>query len=193
MNRWQQLFDKIALPYVDDPRRVSLPNQQTFDEFEERTSITLPSSYCEFMSFFGPGEIAGEFRLLGPGYANSNTDLESFNSWFQKGIRRSRTAEQFEDPDLAKRMIIFCLTFRGDYFSWDPEDVTDSSANEYSIHLLRHEMDATELIAHSFADFVSNICLGDGYFEKYSLTGDRTLEGPREVFEHALGKRRKKD
>ena len=67
-------------------------------------------------------------------------------------------AEEFDDPQRARRLVLFCTTATNDFFGWDPEDVTDPAGREYGIYLLgRYDTRVTRL-ATTFREFVLNYC-----------------------------------
>src|SRR4051812_18971898 len=49
---------------IDRPSPAEL--DAALDDYEARSGFRLPASYREFMHKFGPGELAGYFRISGP-------------------------------------------------------------------------------------------------------------------------------
>jgi hypothetical protein len=175
------------IPTVPGVRLASKPTASALRLFETEMGVKLPVDYHSFIQLFGPGELAGEFFLLGPGYPTSNIDLKLHTLEFRRGVQRSPWIRQsFDDLELLSRLLFFCRTFHGDKFGWDPTDITNPEGDDYRIHLLRHESRKTEIVANSFREFIEDLCLGEVYFTRYSLTGERTVTGPREIFNPAV-------
>jgi hypothetical protein len=59
-----------------------------------------------------------------------------------------------------RRLIFFCSLDGGEDIGWDPEDVRDSEAPEYGVYVLPRLGPPVEC-AHSFEQFVFDICLGE--------------------------------
>jgi hypothetical protein len=177
----------MLIPTTPRVSLVSKPTAAALEQFETESGVKLPVDYRSFIRLFGPGELAGEFFLLAPGYPTSNIDLKLHTIEFRRGVQRSPSIRQsFDDPVFVGRLLFFCRTFQGDKFAWDTADVTNQEEHDYRIHLWRHEGEKTEIVAGSFREFIEDLCLGDAYFTKYSLTGERTITGPREVFNPAV-------
>lgn len=187
MKTWQPLYDRMLIPATPGVRLASKPTASALQEVETELGVKLPVDYQSFIQLFGPGELAGEFFLMAPGYPTANIDLKMHTLEFRRGIKRSPWVQQsFDEPDLLGRLLFFCRTFLGDKFGWDPADITNQDEHDYRVHFWRHESRKTEIVAHSFHEFIDDLCLGDAYFTKYSLTGERTVTGPREVFNPAV-------
>jgi hypothetical protein len=194
MKNWQSLYDGLLIPTTPKVRWVSKPTVADLQAFEKEMKVKLPVDYRSFILLFGPGELAGEFFVLSPGYEKTNIDLKHVTLEFRRGLQDRWVRQSFENPEFICSLIFFCRTFHGDRFAWDPQDITDSKQHDYRIHHWLHEAPKTKIVANTFCHFIEDICLGDEYFTKYSLTGERTLAGPREVFTPAVQppRRRKK-
>jgi hypothetical protein len=162
-NRWDNLYDRLVrragFEILKPPKEVI---NSALERVEKLFHCPLPPSYKEFVSLFGPGEIGGYFRILGPaieGFRNWGSSLEGENQDLPEYMRSLGRA------DLATRLIGFSDTIGGDACFWDREDVRDPIESEYGIYVYPREAVAGKvvLVANSFGSFIEEVCLGNGF------------------------------
>ncbi len=148
------------------------------DRFESSTGFPLPLDYRDFVLSFGLGKFEpGTWYFAVPGFdgkpplCDPMRLTENFRTKAEFDDRSDEDiAEEFNDPQRARRLILFRMTTSMDYFGWDPEDVTDPASREYGVYLLgRYDTRVTRL-ATTFREFVLNCCFegamkpdGSGY------------------------------
>ncbi len=192
MTNWERLHRRIFETGIPPRRLVSKPKNKALDAFEEEFAVKLPKSYRDFIQVFGPGVIARNIRIYAPcGKQSTTFDLyvdnrgrhESFLLRHRQNVdKRTKT---LKDPELRRlaRLILFGSTFLGDLFGFDPEDVTDQNDPEYRIFFWEKLSDSAQPIADAFSDFITDVCLGEGYFK--ILTKGSIIK-TRNVYEPAL-------
>ncbi len=167
---WDDLPAKIKVPvaagYVcDRPSPTEL--KASLDDYEARAGFTLPATYREFLHRFGPGELAGYFRISGPIPARLRGQVsEAFDIDAQKAMLDDPEGYWAESvaPTLSKRLVLFAETIGGDWLFWDIDDVRDASRSEYGvIGFARGSRHGGRPVAGSFAEFIITVCLGQGF------------------------------
>ena len=152
------------------------PVPETFDNFEVKYGVRLPGGYRGFASRFGAGILGRYFRIAVPEIPNGVTwfDLDKLNrhsvracsaEWVE-GVH-CRGIPQQEVPGIVaqvRRLVFFASLDAEEYIGWDPEDVRDSDAPEYGVYILPRCAPPV-YCAHSFEQFVFDICLGDRFPE----------------------------
>jgi hypothetical protein len=171
-NSAEDAWDWLEQRLTVEPR--TLPRSADFDRFEEQYGVRLPSSYRSFASRFGPGILGAFFRLAVPGNPAGAPwfDLDGLNELSVRSCPLSFIDEVhcqevpvFEVADMIatiRRLVFFCSLDGSEYIGWDPEDVRDSDAPEYGVYILPRLGPPIDC-AHSFEQFVFDICLGDRY------------------------------
>ena len=87
--------------------------------------------------------------------------------------------------------MFFGSTIGGDIVGWDPKDVTDPKGPEYRINFVaRHHRGIP--VAGSFAEFVSEICLGKKLFKLCGWQEPPDDYPPREFLPYPKVKRKSK-
>jgi hypothetical protein len=140
----------------------------TVNHLEKLAGLSFPTSYREFLLRLGPGELAGHFHIYAPipegvgGPANDYYDILKENETIRDPEGDWVTTG---DPALVGRLILFASTSGGDWFFWDPADVRDPASHEYGIYARASDGSGTqvELVASSFATFITGVCLQNGY------------------------------
>jgi hypothetical protein len=169
---WLTLSGKLSQP-VTDGYTLDRPTPAELDtaisEYEVRAGFHLPASYREFLKQFGPGELAGYFCIYGPfprrlcTDGDNPCDLESL--WIRVFDPDGSWATDIE-PALTQRLVPFADTIGGDWLFWDINDVRDSGKCEYGVYgASRDWREKIIPVAASFADFVTDVCLGRGFPE----------------------------
>jgi hypothetical protein len=136
------------------------------DGHEARCGFRLPATYREFLHRFGPGELSRYFRISGPiparlkGQVSGVFDLEA-----QRGMIEGTEDYQLGTlPTSARQLVLFAETVGSDWLFWDVRDVRDPGRTEYGVYgFPRGERHGGELVAESFADFITDVCLGSGF------------------------------
>jgi len=146
------------------------PTEVELSRYESEEGIRLPSSYRAFALVFGPGELAGIFRIAVPyckvAAFNLGREIKAHKRQFVGKMGWLRK-EKYGDPDRVQRMLVFSTTYRGEKYAWDPVEVTDGRAHEYQVYLLSRS-GSVETIAQTFGDFVTEYCLGQIFPRFYS-------------------------
>src|SRR5262249_41655879 len=108
---WKRLYKRLV---TDQGREGIRPPEATITaplrQAEGGPRVRLPASYKAFIRQFGPGELAGFFRVYGPTVPGcrdyGNNIVKDNREW-----RDPRGAWADEgDPDLVARLIVFCTT-----------------------------------------------------------------------------------
>jgi hypothetical protein len=188
MGIWDTLSESLEVQAFRDVVAKLRPDD--LDGYEARTGLKLPESYREFVLRFGPGELASTFQIAAPGYARYDVkvDLDRLTPWFRRvsGLDTRSDAElanTYDDPARARRVVLFCTTFGGDYYGWDPQDVNDPAAPEYAVYILARHDTRVRKVADSFRAFIEDYCLGDGYPREIGEDGWNEDDlGPRMVY-----------
>lgn len=180
---WSALAGGISI--VSSPNDVPKPTLEDCTEAEASLGITLPSSYKEFITVFGAGDLAKEFQLFAPNCPNMRYDLVSVNRDVREQLVKDNLAENYsDDPAQTLRLVIFARNFDSDEFGWDSAQVTLSKESEYKVYLLPRLLGANEYYTDTFEEFVLELCLGELYC-KYRNVESWDLGGERRVFEPA--------
>lgn len=162
---WEQLYECLV---ADKGRDIVRPSEETIDTALTRAETDLdfrfPTSYKAFIHQFGPGELAGFFRIFGPtvpGCRDYGNNIVKDNLMWRGPGALSDSGQ----PELVKRLVVFSTTGGGDAFFWDPVDKRHPRKREYGIYILSHgSMDMkVKFAAGSFKEFVEVICLGNGF------------------------------
>jgi hypothetical protein len=163
---WERLYQRLV---ADQGREVVLPPETTIaaalKQAEAELGVRFPASYKAFIHQFGPGELAGFFRIYAPAVPGcrdyGNHIVKDNREW-----RHPRSAWATSGrPELVARLVVFSTTIGGDAFFWDPENVREVRKHEYGIYLLDHgstDMKVQEA-ASSFREFVEEVCLDDRF------------------------------
>ena len=165
---WDALPEKLTPDYASDaldrPTRDEL--DATMNDYESRSGFRLAFSYREFLHRFGPGELAGYFRISGPIPQRLRGPVSDV---FDIDLQRAMI-EGTEDyqagvlPTATRRLVLFAETIGSDWLFWDVRDVRDPGRAEYGVYgFSRGSRDRGELVAESFADFITEVCLGRGF------------------------------
>lgn len=178
MNDWQELLARLEIIGVPDSVSVPKSTSQTFIDFESMSRYRLPESYKSFMHVIGPGEIAEDYRIRGPGFAlpGKSIDIVTFNeqvdlSYFNERIRqKDRPVNETvvnryfpADAERILRLIYFATNANGELVGWDPLDIRDEQKMEYGVYIKIQEFNCLSLLSDSFSAFVHEVCLGRGY------------------------------
>ena len=177
MASWNAIKSQIQIFLSGEPA-LNLPSTEDLDRFESSTGFLLPLDYRDFVLSFGLGSFEpGTWYFAVPGFHDEapNYDPTGLTEFLRTGSgfdERSDEdlAKEFDDPQRARRLLLFCTTATNDFFGWDPEDVTDADTREYGIYMLgRYDTRVTRL-ATTFREFVLNYCFegamkpdGSGY------------------------------
>lgn len=165
------------------PGPVRWPSDRVLDAYEARAGLKLPEGYRRFIRLFGPGELAGRFSIASPGYPSFTyrVDMDRLNEDFRR--KPDDELEEFwDDPERARRMVMFCSTGGVNYFGWDPREVTDPARHEYAIYEVPQGLDTIPRRAGTFREFLEGYCLGDGHLEERGGEWDEEELGPRRSF-----------
>ena len=162
-NRWWPLHQELEIDTWAGHVYVPRPTTQTLDDFGAWAGFKLPPSYRDFVLLFGPGELAGWYRILAPvGLKKARQDLAAFHSDWLKETRRHDFGQWWHNPERMKRVVFFCDTFGAEYFAWDPQDSSRTEPEEYRVHLHYKRGDEPgthwEVVADSFVGFVRDYC-----------------------------------
>lgn len=167
----KRLLSTLELKVSNSGEYALAPTNEELDRFESEFELVLPSSYRVFVSVFGPGELAGVFRIAVPYCKVASFDLAKEIESHKK-LFRGRTSwirrQKYADPDKVERLCVFSTTYRGEKYGFDPEEVTSKRPREYPIYLLTRMGDAPEKISDTFESFVTEYCLGKQFLEVYS-------------------------
>jgi hypothetical protein len=167
---WESLPEQLEVPayagYVlDRPSAAELDTAMS--DYEARAGFRLPATYREFLHRFGPGELAGYFRISGPIPARLRGQVaEAFDIDAQRAMLDDPEGYWAEAvaPTLTRRLVLFAETVGGDWLFWDIDDVRDSARAEYGVYgFSRGDRHRGELVANSFATFITDVCLGRGF------------------------------
>jgi hypothetical protein len=179
---WIALYDSIPIKTCRRGKPLPKPTDQLIAAFEQRSHCKLPTGYKDYIKVFGPGELAWEYQILAPGYADQGdlVDLELFNRKLHSVFTDDFLVHR-ADPDQVVRMLYFCRTGSGEAIGWDPLDVQDCISMEYGIYLLARDDRSLRKLADSYEDFIEDVCLGN---ENINIPGwDEGELGPRRSFE----------
>jgi len=169
MASWNAIKSQIEIVLRGQPS-LKLPSTEDLDRFESSTGFPLPLDYRDFVLSFGLGKFEpGTWHFAIPGFHGKAPNCDPTRLTEAFGAGRDFD-EEYDDPQRARRLLLFCKTGSNDYFGWDPEDVTDPDAHDYGIYLLgRYDTRVTRL-ATTFREFVLNCCFegamkpdGSGY------------------------------
>ena len=168
---WSELPKRLEV-LVRDGKTIDQPSSAEFDtaldEYEVRTGFRLPSSYREFVHWFGPGALSVWFLICAPiplrlrkRVANVY-DIDKQREMLHKpdGYWSSSVS-----PEVLRRLVLFASTEGGDWFFWDTADVRNAAQHEYGIYGHAHQNNGgeVELVATDFKAFVTEIGLGNLY------------------------------
>jgi hypothetical protein len=167
---WEALPEQIEVPvfagYVfDRPSPAEL--NATMDDYEARAGFRLPATYREFLHQFGPGELAGYFRISGPIPPRLKGQVsEAFDIDAQKAMLDDPEGywAEWVAPTLTRRLVLFVETIGGDWLFWNVDEVLDPSRTEYGVYgFARGDRHGGQLVARSFAEFITAVCLDRGF------------------------------
>jgi hypothetical protein len=166
-----RLHQQLVVHASPDDEYAPVPTDEEFDQFKAKIGLPLPNSYRNFVLEFGPGELAGIFRIAVPNCRvpafNLDREVAAHKKLFKGTMARLRL-KKYDDPEQVQRMIVFSTTYRGESYCWDPEDITDKRGHEYAVYLLTRASRKPERIADSFGEFVSEYCLGSRFLDYFS-------------------------
>ena len=158
ISKWQSLLETIEVTGELCPTSVA-----DLDKFEQNTGFKLPASYRDYSVVFGPGVLVRPFRyrIAVPGKPDRAelNELKKFNQYVRESNYEYK--EYCPDPDQFQRAWFFGTDLATSWYFWDPQAVTDPKANECKIFVMHREWNI-ELLAASFWEFVSDVCLGKG-------------------------------
>jgi hypothetical protein len=171
MNDWKSLLDRMTID--DECGSLKPATLKNLKQIEQRLGITLPKSYLDYCTTFGPGDIDGCYRISVPGFTKrgfDSYDLEKLN----KHMHDNEYDVYFPGPNQYQRSIVFANTARRDTLFWDPQDVTDADRSEYGIWVLQEDF-VIRRVCDTFWELINEICLG-------SRHGELGMEPPEFVF-----------
>ena len=134
---WQEFYDSLIIEINPPEMEIWRPTVADLDAFESETGFKLPQSYREFILVFGPGTMAGSIQIAAPGYP---VEESLFNLAYRNTWRESPSDWPEEHQDRIGRLFYFGLYSDEQGLGWDPEDVTDSAAPEYSVWEMRDDL-----------------------------------------------------
>lgn len=162
---WESLFATFE---IEGP--ISYPRyaKNEIERYEKEIGFSLPNSYKDFCSTFGPGELVPslQYSIAAPG-------LETLESFFEirhlNGFVKGNMPKVDEypgPPDLSghaqlSRAIFFGSDISLHYYFWDPEEITSKADQEYAIYVVQRSYSIVRL-ADTFFEFVSRVCLATG-------------------------------
>jgi hypothetical protein len=167
---WEALPERLAVvvppgQVLDQPSPAEL--DAALNDFQTRAGFGLPASYQEFLHRFGPGELSGYFRISSPipprlrGGVAEAFDIDALREMLDdpEGYWATEVA-----PTLRRRLVLFAETIGGDWLFWDLGDVRDPARSEYGVYgFTRGDRHRGKLLAGSFAEFITDVCLGRGF------------------------------
>lgn len=175
MASWDAIKSQIDI-IRRDASSLTLPEVGDLDRYESSSGFRLPLDYRDFVLAFGLGRFEpGSWYFAVPGFPGEalSCDLEGMTDFVRGGFgRRSdeELAKEFDDPQRARRLLIFCGTASNDFYGWDPLDVADPEGHEYGIYQLGRYDTRVLRLATTFRDFVLGYCFrgvlrrdGSGY------------------------------
>src|SRR5262245_197191 len=152
---WRKLFDQcehIETAY-DGYKFAPKPTAVLLDQFEKTRGLSLPTSYRQFVTMFGPGELAGLYRIAAPMPIPTGHGLAAFDRNLP-GEPDDRLLETFGPQEVTGKLVFFGASGGGDFFGWMTDEETDRKANEYAIY--RFDFAPMKRICKSFEDWVKN-------------------------------------
>jgi SMI1-KNR4 cell-wall len=181
ISTWGQLPHRLEL-LVRSDEAIDKPSQEeldaTLDDYEMRAGFSLPTSYREFMHWFGPGDLSVWFQLSGPvppRFRDQVPDVYDIDKQREMLENPEGYWASSVSPEVLRRFVLFASTEGGDWFFWDTADVRDEAGHEYGVYGHAHENGGgeVELVATTFKSFVAEVGLG----ERYPFSGnERELE-----------------
>jgi hypothetical protein len=157
----------------------STPTDEQLDHAGGLLGIRFPETYRQFIQHLGAGRLSGwcEFHSCAAG-VSIGCDIIAWNFNHKRFV-----IEAWESADeRAKRLIVFGNIWSGDFYGWDPAEVTKGGKNpeEYAIYSVERFMDGTTKLAETFPEFVSDFCMGDGLLNYTGLgKGDQPFDYDR--------------
>jgi SMI1 / KNR4 family (SUKH-1) len=163
-NRWWPLFHDLTIDTWGGSGYVPRATPESLDAFEAEVGAPLPPSYRDFAVLFGPGQLAGLFKLRAPvGTEHQNADLRPLNAeWRQLVAEQGWYLQGAPDPAHLRRLLFFCETDGGNDYCWDPRDGSAHEEHEYPVRFKGRLERETEVVASSFFEFVSDYCFVNG-------------------------------
>ena len=182
---WQDFAGSVEVESGRKP--LPLPGDAALDQFEARTGFRLPDSYRSFIKTFGPGSLAYRFRITAPGdpKRGPRVDLDALRDDFVSVTSDGELEESYDDPERARRLVLFCLTTGEDFIGWDPREATDPGRHEYAVYEVPRGDDKLHRLAGTFREFVEDYCLGDLFLQTIGGEWDEDALGPRRVYTRA--------
>jgi hypothetical protein len=184
MGVWDDLLRRVK--FTTREGDFKRPEVEDLDRFESEFGSKLPDDYREFALTFGPGELGiREWCFRTPGFAESGRsfDLAEANGGIDnRGLPNASDVALARrgDPTLIRRLVLFCSGgFDGDYFCWDPTEVTNPEKHEYAIYITCDALDPmTQRASSGFHEFVLDYLLGGGYERHIYEPGTEPGEPP---------------
>jgi hypothetical protein len=164
MASWETIKAKIEIVLINTSSCV-IPAPEDLDRFEASAGFLLPLDYRDFALTLGRGSFGPDGYEIGiPGFEDegrlsSPAAMTAFVRTSGSFDTRSdeNLAQEYDDPQRARRLVIFCGTTSNDFWGWDPEDVTDPAAREYSIYQLGRYDTRVLRLATTFREFVMDV------------------------------------
>jgi len=134
--------------------------------YETELGRLLPSSYKEYCSVFGPGELISPFRYLisAPGPETWKERAEA-RVMHEDGKEANIEWPHYVKSDLDAERLTNALFFSSDissyFYFWNTGEVTSTEKNEYAIYVIKRACDVYRL-CDSFSEFVTEICMKKG-------------------------------
>jgi predicted DNA-binding WGR domain protein len=168
-DNWEGLYQSLCR---DEGFEILRPKtseiDRVLDDWESEFAMKLPNSYRKFIHRFGPVEFACGVVIYGPKVPRWQTMGEIPKATKVWRDPNSALADMPDDPTLPERLVcLACTSHAGDAFFWDLGDAANGKTKTRPIYVLDScAMDVGNklpLIADTFDDFITHVCLGDRF------------------------------
>jgi hypothetical protein len=131
------------------------PTEAALRAFEQAHNLLLPKSYRDFAIVFGPGELAGLYRLATPLTLSNDYELTKFSQNLH-GDADERLLEGFGSADETGRFLFFS-DGGGCFYGWKLDEMADPASREYAIY--EFDFPPMKRVATTFQEFVTEYIL----------------------------------